>query len=60
MKRIRYCQRCDRYTLKNTCSVCGKETIINTPQKYSRDEEIAKYRRKIKRSAILDGLNERI
>lgn len=52
MKRIRYCQGCDRYTLKENCAICGKETIINTPQKYSKDEEVAKYRRQIKRALL--------
>jgi H/ACA ribonucleoprotein complex subunit 3 len=53
MKRIRYCQKCNRYTLKTVCDVCGGETIINAPLKYSSDESVAFYRRELKK-ALLD------
>ncbi|MCL5009389.1 MAG: RNA-protein complex protein Nop10 [Candidatus Parvarchaeota archaeon] len=49
MRRIRFCASCDKYTLKQRCDACGKETTINAPQKYAKDEEIARYRREIKR-----------
>ncbi len=52
MKKIRFCQECEKYTLKNKCDFCGSETIINAPQKYSKDEEIAKYRREIKKTVL--------
>jgi rRNA maturation protein Nop10 len=52
MIRIRLCQNCDRYTLGTTCKICENETIVNVPQKYSKDEEIAKYRRIIKKALL--------
>lgn len=54
MKRIRFCTRCNKYTLKHTCPVCGKETVINAPQRYQKDEEVSKYRREIKKKLLKD------
>jgi rRNA maturation protein Nop10 len=34
------------------CPVCGNETVINSPQRYLKDEEISKYRREIKRKVL--------
>jgi H/ACA ribonucleoprotein complex subunit 3 len=53
MKKIRFCQKCEKYSLKETCQICDSDTIINAPQKYSRDEEIAKYRRQIKKELLI-------
>ncbi len=52
MKRIRYCSDCKIYTLMEKCAKCGKDTIINSPTRYSRDELITKYRREIKRNTL--------
>ncbi|MCL4391374.1 MAG: RNA-protein complex protein Nop10 [Candidatus Parvarchaeota archaeon] len=52
MNRIRFCRECNRYTLKKTCPECTKETEINSPQKYSTDETIAYYRRKLKKAGL--------
>ncbi|MCL5976125.1 MAG: RNA-protein complex protein Nop10 [Candidatus Parvarchaeota archaeon] len=52
MERIRFCNNCSMYTLKKTCPECGKETEINAPQKYSKDETVAYYRRKIKKESL--------
>lgn len=52
MERIRFCTNCYRYTLKKICPACGKETEINVPQKYSKDETVAYYRRKIKKESF--------
>ncbi|MCL4396877.1 RNA-protein complex protein Nop10 [Candidatus Parvarchaeota archaeon] len=43
---------CGRYTLKKICPECGKETEINAPQKYSKDETVAHYRRMIKKESL--------
>lgn len=53
MKRIRFCQECDKYTLKVKCGTCGGDTIINAPYKYTRDEEVAKYRREAKKEVLI-------
>ena len=34
-KEIRFCEFCKRYTLKELCPICGKETKIKKPPKYS-------------------------
>jgi rRNA maturation protein Nop10 len=52
MERIRFCSNCSRYTLKKICPECGEETEINAPQKYSKDETVAYYRRKIKKESL--------
>ncbi len=52
MNKIRFCQFCESYTLKELCGRCGEQTVINAPQKYSRDETVAYYRRQIKRTLI--------
>jgi rRNA maturation protein Nop10 len=52
MNRIRFCRNCNTYTLKKTCQKCGFETEINAPQKYSKDETVAYYRRKLKKEEL--------
>ncbi|MCJ7505318.1 RNA-protein complex protein Nop10 [Candidatus Bathyarchaeota archaeon] len=41
---IRKCLECGRYTLKPTCPICGKETVIPHPAKFSPQDKYAKYR----------------
>ncbi len=52
MNKIKFCKYCNLYTLKKNCPKCGKETEINAPQKYSKDETIAYYRRKLKKEEL--------
>jgi rRNA maturation protein Nop10 len=52
MRKIRFCTECNLYTLKEKCGVCGRDTIINSPQRYIKDEEIARYRREIKKKVL--------
>ena len=52
MNKIRFCSRCNIYTLKRSCPKCGCETEINAPQKYSKDETVAYYRRKLKKEEL--------
>ncbi len=51
MNRIRFCRRCGIYTLNKKCPNCGEETEINSPLKYSKDETVAYYRRRLKKEA---------
>jgi len=44
MKRIRYCQKCKKYTLEEVCS-CGERSVSRAPMKYSPEDRTAKYRR---------------
>jgi len=36
--RIRKCRKCGRYTLKDTCPVCGEPTNVAHPAKFSPDD----------------------
>ncbi|MCW1292673.1 MAG: nucleolar RNA-binding Nop10p family protein [Candidatus Rehaiarchaeum fermentans] len=47
MRRIKYCFDCKLYTLEDKCPKCGKETIVNSPLRYSTNEILVKYRREI-------------
>ncbi|MCW1294031.1 MAG: nucleolar RNA-binding Nop10p family protein [Candidatus Parvarchaeota archaeon] len=52
MKRIRYCESCRIYTLKEICSICGGSTVLKAPLRYSNDEQLKKYRRDLKKEEI--------
>ena len=38
------CSGCDRYTLKERCSLCGNKTTVAHPARYSPDDRYARYR----------------
>jgi len=44
---IRKCPKCDKYTLKEKCHICGVATISPHPLKFSieKEKKYAKYRR---------------
>jgi rRNA maturation protein Nop10 len=44
MKRMKYCPKCKKYTLEETCS-CGGATVVRIPPRYSPIDKTAKYRR---------------
>jgi H/ACA ribonucleoprotein complex subunit 3 len=41
---MRKCVRCSRYTLKEKCPVCGAETVIARPPKFSPADKYARLR----------------
>jgi H/ACA ribonucleoprotein complex subunit 3 len=41
---LRKCQRCNRYSLKEKCSLCNQETISAHPAKFSPDDKYMRYR----------------
>jgi len=41
---LRYCKRCDRYTLKPICPICGGQVKIPHPAKFSLDDKYGKYK----------------
>jgi H/ACA ribonucleoprotein complex subunit 3 len=41
---MRKCTNCKRYTLKEECIICGKDTSTVHPGKYSPDDKYARYR----------------
>ncbi|MCX6711916.1 MAG: RNA-protein complex protein Nop10 [Candidatus Woesearchaeota archaeon] len=44
--------KCCNYTLKDTCSICGKKTISTKPAKYSPEDKYGKYRRIAKKNDL--------
>jgi len=49
MKHIKYCPKCNIYTLQDKCPKCGSKTIINKPPKFSPEDKYGKYRRQLKK-----------
>jgi len=37
--KIRKCTACNRYTLQENCPVCGKNTVMAHPAKFSPDDK---------------------
>lgn len=50
MKHILYCEKCERFTMKNICE-CGRETITTKPQRYS-PQKYAEYRREARKKTL--------
>lgn len=46
---MKFCAKCQDYTLKDTCPRCGGKAIQNTPAKFSPEDHYGEYRRKLKR-----------
>ncbi len=49
MKLILKCLKCDKYTLKESCSQCQEKTVTVQPAKYNPEDKFGKYRRKVKK-----------
>jgi H/ACA ribonucleoprotein complex subunit 3 len=45
--KLRKCQDCGRYTLKDIC-LCGSKTIVPQPPRFSPQDRFGEYRRKAK------------
>lgn len=43
------CIKCEQYTFKETCSICGERTQTPLPPRYSPQDKYGKYRRSLKR-----------
>ncbi|MEM2121462.1 MAG: nucleolar RNA-binding Nop10p family protein [Candidatus Woesearchaeota archaeon] len=48
MKRIKFCEKCKNYTLKDKCPNCSSETILAIPPKFSPYNKYDSYLRKAK------------
>jgi len=48
MKHLKYCQKCNRYTLKSVCTECNEPSIMNKPAKFSPEDPYGAYRRAAK------------
>lgn len=49
IKKIKYCESCKLYTLKEKCPKCQRETKSRNPPKFSPEDRYGKYRREIKK-----------
>ena len=48
MRLMRYCPRCEIYTLEEVCPKCGQATVSAHPPKFSPEDKYGEYRRKAK------------
>ena len=46
------CKKCNKYTMSETCKVCGDKTVTTKPPKFSPDDKYADVRRKVKREEL--------
>ncbi len=49
MGKIKKCVKCNLYTLKTKCDLCGIETQNVVPPKFSPEDKYGIYRRKMKK-----------
>ncbi len=47
--RMRFCAKCDDYTLSDVCPRCKGPAKPNVPAKYSPEDHYGEYRRKLKK-----------
>jgi H/ACA ribonucleoprotein complex subunit 3 len=50
--KLRYCRDCKKYSLKDVCANCGKETCNPLPPRFSPHDKYGKYRRKLKKESL--------
>jgi len=46
--KLRKCDNCGEYTLKEFCQRCGRRTSVPAPAKFSPEDPYGRYRRKMK------------
>ncbi len=44
-KLLKKCPRCGRYTLRESCPICGEKTVSPYPPKFRLNDKYGKYRR---------------
>jgi len=49
MSQILYCKKCKTYTLDKICNKCNQKTIIKKPARFSPQDRLGNYRRKLKK-----------
>lgn len=52
---LRYCRRCDRYTLRFECPICGGSVKIPHPAKFSLEDRYGRYKLLMRRRLKGDG-----
>lgn len=50
--KMKKCKNCGRYTFREECPECGKETASPHPAKFSPEDKYGEYRRKLKREEM--------
>lgn len=50
--KMRKCNSCNIYTMKDVCPVCDGEVNVIYPPKYSIEDKYGKYRRKLKEEML--------
>ncbi|WP_229234431.1 nucleolar RNA-binding Nop10p family protein [Candidatus Methanoliparum sp. LAM-1] len=55
--KFRKCLECNRYTLKEYCSICKRRTFDPTPAKFSLEDRYGIYRRRLKYKEYYGGKN---
>lgn len=51
-KHIHKCTSCQKYTLKEKCSGCGKEAVQPKPPKFTLDDKYSSYRIRAKKEEL--------
>ena len=46
---LKFCAKCQDYTMQETCPRCGGKAVANAPAKYSPEDRYGEYRRKLKK-----------
>jgi len=55
MSSIRYCPVCKEYTLEEKCRVCGGNTVVKKPARFSPEDRYGSYRVSLKRMERSEG-----
>jgi len=56
--KIKKCSRCGKYTLKETCPLCGEKTKLAHPPKFSPEDPYGEYRRRLKKEMLGIGVKK--
>jgi len=56
--KIKKCPRCGKYTLKETCPLCGEKTKLAHPPKFSPEDPYGEYRRRLKKEMLGIGVKK--
>ncbi|MBW2978334.1 RNA-protein complex protein Nop10 [Candidatus Woesearchaeota archaeon] len=52
MKHILKCEKCEQYTMQETCPKCKGKAVLAKPAKWSPDDPYGNYRREAKKEML--------
>ncbi len=52
MKNLRFCSKCNEYTLELICKRCKSKSISKYPPRFSPQDRYGNYRRKLKKQSL--------